>query len=96
MTRLEASVVAGKQGTDELNAFKRGFKKEGDDDLNEEQQDEIKRKEATQRKTMTNRNTQRNKNKNKLEMEVEKDLTNLKKLLMKKKEQKKLADKENQ
>jgi hypothetical protein len=36
MTRLEASVVAGKQGTDELNAFKRGFKKEGDDDLNEE------------------------------------------------------------
>jgi len=29
-------------------------------------------------------------------MEVEKDLTNLKKLLTKKKEQKKLADKDNQ
>lgn len=45
---------------------------------------------------MTNRNTQRAKNKNLLEMEVEKDLTHLKGLLMKNKEIKKAANKENQ
>jgi len=45
---------------------------------------------------MTNRNTHRGKNPNLLEMEVEKDLTHLKGLLMKNKESKKAANKENQ
>jgi hypothetical protein len=45
---------------------------------------------------MTNRNTQRNKNRNNLGLEVEKDLTHLRSLLMKKKEKKKLENKEIQ
>lgn len=43
---------------------------------------------------MTNRATAR-KNQNQLEMEVEKDLTHLKNILMKKKEVKIMANKEN-
>ena len=31
MERLDASVLAGHQGGDELNAFKKGFKKDGEE-----------------------------------------------------------------
>jgi hypothetical protein len=50
--------------------------------------------QLTNRTRITNRQSQR-KNQNQLEMEVDKDLTHLKNILMKKKEVKKLANKED-
>ena len=104
-------MAAAKQGLDEVKVFREGIKKDGEggaaDGQNEgsasqrstsaKVQQQLAALQATNRGSrLTNRNTQRNKNKNVLEMEVEKDLTHLKNLLMKKKEMKKLANKENQ
>ena len=92
--RLEASIKAVELGQDEVKAFRDGLKKPEDIGNNQIVYDESKEdmfKKTTYRGTnrLTYRNTQRNKNKNMLEMEVEKDLTALKNILMKKKESKK-------
>ena len=100
-------MAAARQGLDEVKVFREGIKKDGEGGAGDgsasqrsssaKVQQQLAALQATNRGSrLTNRNTQRNKNKNLLEMEVEKDLTHLKNLLMKKKEMKKLANKENQ
>ena len=94
--RLSASYAAGKRGLDEVKAFREGLKKEEEGGAADGHEGSVSSvnvpkqlaaaMQMTNRTRMTNRNTQRNKNKNLLEMEVEKDLTHMKNLLMKKKE----------
>jgi hypothetical protein len=69
--RLEASIVAAAEGQDEARAFRNGKMCA---DLEESRKSEITRKNTNR---LTYRNSQRTKTKNQLEMEVDKDLSNL-------------------
>jgi len=68
---LEASIVAAAEGQDEARAFRNGPMCE---DPEESRKSEITKKNTNR---LTYRNSQRTKTKNQLEMEVDKDLSNL-------------------
>jgi hypothetical protein len=82
-------------GNDEVRVFRDGDKEEGAGARNDADSDADRRNEKKTNR-LTYRNTQRGKSKNQLEMEVEKDLTHLKNLLYKKREEKKKYNKETQ
>jgi hypothetical protein len=73
--RLEASIVAAAEGQDEARAFRNGPTKV----VMCEDPEESRKSELTKKNTnrLTYRNSQRTKTKNELEMEVDKDLSNL-------------------
>ena len=69
--RLETSILAAAEGQDEARAFRNGPMCE---DPEESRKSELTKKNTNR---LTYRNSQRTKTKNQLEMEVDKDLSNL-------------------